>query len=152
MKCPYCGHNETKVVDKRETGEFDITRRRRECLKCEKRFTTYERIERVDLNVIKKDGRKEPFDKEKIRRGILRACEKRPVTLEQIDKVVDGIESDLRKLKSIEIKTEKIGEKIIQALKKLDKVAYIRFASVYRSFDDVKDFEKEIKEIKNRGD
>ncbi len=148
MKCPYCSHNETKVVDKRETGEFDITRRRRECLKCEKRFTTYERIERVDLSVIKKDGRKEPLDKEKIRRGILRACEKRPVTLEQIDKIVDMIESDLRKLKSTEIKTEKIGEKVISALKKLDKVAYIRFASVYRSFDDVKDFEKEIKEIK----
>ena len=148
MKCPYCGHAETKVVDKRETAEFDVTRRRRECLKCEKRFTTYERIEKVDLSVVKKDGRKEPFDKEKIRKGILRACEKRPVTLEQIDKIVDLIESDLRKLKSTEIKSEKIGEKVIGALKKLDKVAYIRFASVYRSFKDVKDFEKEIKEIK----
>ena len=148
MKCPYCCHTETKVVDKRETGKFDITRRRRECLKCEKRFTTYERIERVDLSVVKKDGRKELFDKEKIRKGVLRACEKRPVTLEQIDKIVDIIESDLRKLKSTEIKSEKIGEKVIQALKKLDKVAYIRFASVYRSFTDVKDFEKEIKEIK----
>ena len=148
MKCPYCGHAETKVVDKRETAEFDVTRRRRECLKCEKRFTTYERIEKVDLSVVKKDGRKEPFDKEKIRKGILRACEKRPVTLEQIDKIVDAIESDLRKLKSTEIKSEKIGEKVIGALKKLDKVAYIRFASVYRSFKDVKDFEKEIKEIK----
>lgn len=148
MKCPYCGNTETKVVDKRETGEFDTTRRRRECLKCEKRFTTYERIERVDLSVVKKDGRKEPFDKEKIRNGILRACEKRPVTLEQIDSIVDSIESDLRKLKSIEIKSEKIGEKVTSALKKLDKVAYIRFASVYRSFGDIKDFEKEIKEIK----
>ena len=148
MKCPYCGYAETKVVDKRETGEFDTTRRRRECLKCEKRFTTYERVERVDLGVVKKDGRKELFDKEKIRKGILRACEKRPVTLEQIDKIVDVIESDLRKLKSTEIKSEKIGEKVISALKKLDKVAYIRFASVYRSFADVKDFEKEIKEIK----
>ena len=148
MKCPYCRNTETKVVDKRETGEFDTTRRRRECLKCEKRFTTYERVERVDLGVVKKDGRKELFDKEKIRKGILRACEKRPVTLEQIDKIVDVIESDLRKLKSTEIKSEKIGEKVISALKKLDKVAYIRFASVYRSFADVKDFEKEIKEIK----
>ncbi len=148
MKCPYCGNTETKVVDKRETGEFDATRRRRECLKCEKRFTTYERIERVDLSVVKKDGRKELFDKEKIRKGILRACEKRPVTLEQIDKIVDNIESELRRLKSTEIKSEKIGEKVISALKKLDKVAYIRFASVYRSFADVKDFEKEIKEIK----
>ena len=100
------------------------------------------------MSVVKKDGRKELFDKEKIRKGVLRACEKRPVTLEQIDKIVDIIESDLRKLKSTEIKSEKIGEKVIQALKKLDKVAYIRFASVYRSFTDVKDFEKEIKEIK----
>lgn len=148
MKCPYCTHSETKVVDKRETAEFDVTRRRRECLKCEKRFTTYERIERVDLSIVKKDGRNEPFDKEKIRSGVLKACEKRPVTLEQIDKLIDNIEIDLRKLKSIEIKSEKIGEKVISALKKLDKVAYLRFASVYRGFEDVKDFEKEIKEIK----
>ncbi|MBS3151654.1 transcriptional regulator NrdR [Candidatus Woesearchaeota archaeon] len=148
MKCPYCGNTETKVVDKRETAEFEATRRRRECLKCEKRFTTYERVEHIDIVVIKKDGRKEPFDKEKIRKGVLRACEKRPVTLEQIDIIVSRIESDLRKLKTTEIKSEKIGEKVINALKKLDKVAYIRFASVYRSFKDVKDFEKEIKEIK----
>ena len=148
MKCPYCGGTETKVVDKRETGEFDATRRRRECLKCSKRFTTYERVESLNLNVIKKDGRKERFDREKIRKGIIKACEKRPITLEQIDKVVDKIEGDLRKLKSNEIKSEQIGKKVIGALKKLDNVAYLRFASVYRSFKDVKDFEKEIKEIK----
>ena len=148
MKCPYCGGTETKVVDKRETGEFDSTRRRRECLKCSKRFTTYERVESLNLNVIKKDGRKERFDREKIRKGIIKACEKRPITLEQIDKVVDTIEGDLRKLKSNEIKSEQIGKKVIGALKKLDNVAYLRFASVYRSFKDVKDFEKEIKEIK----
>jgi len=148
MKCPYCGGTETKVVDKRETGEFDSTRRRRECLKCSKRFTTYERVESLNLNVIKKDGRKERFDREKIRKGIIKACEKRPITLEQIDKVVDRIEGDLRKLKSNEIKSEQIGKKVIGALKKLDNVAYLRFASVYRSFADVKDFEKEIKEIK----
>jgi|SRR3989344_1610967 len=148
MKCPYCGGTETKVVDKRETGEFDSTRRRRECLKCSKRFTTYERVESLNLNVIKKDGRKERFDREKIRKGIIKACEKRPITLEQIDKVVDKIEGDLRKLKSNEIKSEQIGKKVIGALKKLDNVAYLRFASVYRSFKDVKDFEKEIKEIK----
>ena len=147
MKCPYCRNTETKVVDKRETGEFDTTRRRRECLKCEKRFTTYERIERVDLSVVKKDGRKEPFDKEKIRNGVLRACEKRPVTLEQIDIIVDSIESDLRKLKSTEIKSEKIGEKVTSALKKLDNVAYIRFASVYKNFKDVNDFKKELKQL-----
>ena len=97
MKCPYCRNTETKVVDKRETAEFDVTRRRRECLKCEKRFTTYERVENVDLNVVKKNGRKELFDREKIRKGVLRACEKRPVTLEQIDKIVDDIERELRK-------------------------------------------------------
>ena len=148
MKCPFCGNTETKVVDKRETGEFEATRRRRECLKCEKRFTTYERVENLSLVVIKKNGAKEPFDKEKIRKGILRACEKRPVTLEQIDKIVDKIESDIRKLKTVEIKSEQIGAKVISALKKLDKVAYLRFASVYRSFKDIKDFEKEIKEIK----
>ena len=148
MKCPFCGNTETKVVDKRETGEFEATRRRRECLKCEKRFTTYERVENLSLVVIKKSGGKEPFDKEKIRKGILRACEKRPVTLEQIDKIVDKIESDIRKLKTVEIKSEQIGAKVISALKKLDKVAYLRFASVYRSFKDIKDFEKEIKEIK----
>ena len=148
MKCPFCGNTETKVVDKRETGEFEATRRRRECLKCEKRFTTYERVENLSLIVIKKSGAKEPFDKEKIRKGILRACEKRPVTLEQIDKIVDKIESDIRKLKTVEIKSEQIGAKVISALKKLDKVAYLRFASVYRSFKDIKGFEKEIKEIK----
>ena len=148
MKCPFCGHTETKVVDKRETGEFEATRRRRECLGCEKRFTTYERVENLSLNVIKKDGRKELFDKEKIRKGILRACEKRPVTLEQIDKIVDKIEGDIRKLKTVEVKTDQIGKKVINALKRLDKVAYLRFASVYRSFKDIKDFENEIKEIK----
>ena len=148
MKCPFCGNTETKVVDKRETGEFEATRRRRECLKCEMRFTTYERVENLNLIVIKKSGGKEPFDKEKIRKGILRACEKRPVTLEQIDKIVDKIEGDIRKLKTVEIKSKQIGAKVINALKKLDKVAYLRFASVYRSFKDIKDFEKEIKEIK----
>ncbi len=148
MKCPYCRNTETKVVDKRETAEFDVTRRRRECLKCEKRFTTYERVENVDLNVVKKNGRKELFDREKIRKGVLRACEKRPVTLEQIDKIVDDIERELRKLKSTEIKSEQIGKKVIGALKKLDKVAYLRFASVYRSFEDIKDFENKIKEIR----
>src|SRR3989344_128382 len=148
MKCQFCGNTETKVVDKRETGEFEATRRRRECLKCEKRFTTYERVENLNLIVIKKSGEKEPFDKEKIRKGILKACEKRPVTLEQIDKMVDKIEGEIRKLKTTEIKSEQIGKKVISALKKLDKVAYLRFASVYRSFDDVKDFEREIREIK----
>ena len=148
MKCPFCGHIENKVVDKRETADFDTTRRRRECLKCEKRFTTYERVETLNLWVIKKKGYKEPFDKEKVRKGILKACEKRPVTVEQADNLVENIISDLRKLKTTEIKSDQIGQKVIVALKKLDHVAYLRFASVYRDFENVKDFEREIKEIK----
>jgi transcriptional repressor NrdR len=147
MKCPYCASMESKVVDKRETGEFVSTRRRRECLKCAKRFTTYEKVEGLNIMVIKKNGERELFEKEKVKQGILRACEKRPVTLEQVDKVVSKIEGDLRKLKSVDIKSDQIGKKVIGTLRKLDKVAYLRFASVYRGFEDVKDFQKEIKQI-----
>ena len=148
MKCPFCEHTETKVRDKRETASFDTTRRRRECLECEKRFTTYERIESLNLGVIKKRGFKEPFDKEKIRKGISRACEKRPVTVERVDEIIDNIIGDLRNLKVTEINSDQIGKRVIGSLKKIDHVAYLRFASVYRDFDNVKDFEKEIKEIK----
>ena len=147
MKCPHCFHDETKVVDKRETEDLDTTRRRRECLKCEKRFTTYERVESLDLVVIKKDGRREAFDREKIKKGVIKACEKRPISYEQIDNFVDKLESDLRKLKTKEIQSNLIGEKIMNGLKRLDKIAYIRFASVYRSFADVTDFQKELKEL-----
>ena len=147
MKCPYCFHDETKVVDKRETEDLDTTRRRRECLKCEKRFTTYERVESLDLVVIKKDGRREACDREKIKKGVIKACEKRPISYEQIDNFVDKLESELRKLKSKEIQSNLIGEKIMNGLKRLDKIAYIRFASVYRSFADVTDFQKELKDL-----
>ena len=147
MKCPYCFNDETKVVDKRETEDLDVTRRRRECLKCEKRFTTYERVEGLDLIIIKKDGRRENFDREKLKKGIIKACEKRPVSYEQIDDFMDKLESEIRKFKSKEIPSKIIGEKVIQGLKKLDKIAYIRFASVYRSFADVTDFQKELKEL-----
>jgi len=147
IKCPYCGHNETKVVDKRETNELVTTRRRRECLKCGKRFTTYERVEDIDLVVVKKDGRREEFDRDKIRRGLLRACEKRPVSVEQIDKILDKVESQLRVLKDKEVKSSVIGDKIMKELKRLDQIAYIRFASVYRSFADVTDFQKELKDL-----
>ena len=147
IKCPYCGHNETKVVDKRETNELVTTRRRRECLKCGKRFTTYERVEDIDLVVGKKDGRREEFDRDKIRRGLLRACEKRPVSVEQIDKILDKVESQLRVLKDKEVKSSVIGDKIMKELKRLDQIAYIRFASVYRSFADVTDFQKELKDL-----
>lgn len=146
MRCIFCGNSETKVIDKRDIK--DNTRRRRECLKCKKRFTTYERAEDLSLIVIKKDGRREQFDKEKLKKGILKACEKRAVSIEKIDKLVDKIESSLRKLKAKEIKSSIIGEKVIKELKKLDKVAYIRFASVYKEFKDVNDFKKELKEVR----
>ncbi len=147
MKCPYCFNDETKVVDKRETDDLDVTRRRRECLKCNKRFTTYERVEGLDLIIIKKDGRRENFDREKLRRGLIKACEKRPVSYEQVNDLMDRLEADLRKLKSKEIPSKLIGEKVMNGLKKLDKIAYIRFASVYRSFADVTDFQKELKDL-----
>jgi transcriptional repressor NrdR len=143
MKCPFCGA-ETKVTNKRDSeGE---TRRRRECLKCQKRFTTYEKIE-ADIRVIKKDDTREAFDVEKIKRGILRACEKRPVSLEKINRVVQNIEDKLKSSNKKEIKSGTIGEVIMKELKKLDKIAYIRFASVYREFKDISDFKKEIKEV-----
>ena len=142
MKCPFCGA-ETQVTNKRDTETE--TRRRRECLKCKKRFTTYEKIETRDLRVIKKDGRREAFDIEKIRKGVIRACEKRPISIEKIDDTIREIENKLKSSNKKEIKTEAIGEMVMKALKKLDKVAYIRFASVYRDFKDIGDFKKEIK-------
>ena len=145
MKCPYCENEDTKVVDKRDSEGF--TRRRRECLKCEKRFTTYERPE-INLVIIKKDGRREQFDREKVKSGIVKACEKRPVSMEAIEDVIDDIEIKLRKMNSTEIPSSKIGELIMKKLFKLDEVAYIRFASVYRSFDSPKEFEKEVKLLK----
>ena len=149
MKCPICKSDETKVVDKRETIE-GISRRRRECEKCGKRFTTYERIEQPELVVVKKDGRREKFEKEKLRTGIKKACEKRSVSMEKINSVVDEIEEKLRnEAEGKEVKSEAIGELVMESLKKLDKVAYIRFASVYMEFEDISSFEKEIKNLKN---
>lgn len=142
MRCPFC-KAETEVTDKRDSETE--TRRRRECLKCKKRFTTYERFEIRDLRVIKKDGRRENFDSEKIKRGIVKACEKRPVSLEKIEQTVNEIENKLKTSNKKEVKSEVIGEMIMKSLKKLDKVAYIRFASVYREFKDVGDFKKELK-------
>ena len=142
MKCIFCGHSETKVVDSRESE--DITRRRRECLKCEKRFTTYERAESLQIYIIKKDNRRELFDREKLKKGILRACEKLPIPLEKIDNIVNKVESKLRTLDANEIQSKSLGEEVGKYLKQLDKVAYIRFASVYREFADIEDFKKEI--------
>lgn len=148
MKCPYCQSNETKVVDKRETEDFLVTRRRRECLKCSKRFTTYERVELAGLMIVKKDSKREAFDRDKLLKGIQKACEKRPVETEKIDEVASKIEAKLRNAEKEEIESRKIGEFVMKELKKLDKVAYIRFASVYREFEDIKSFEKEIKDLK----
>lgn len=144
MQCPYCNNEETKVVDKRDVN--DLTRRRRECLKCEKRFNTLEEVEGIDLRVIKKDGRREDFDHEKIKRGLIKACEKRPISAEKIENMLTTIEEKLRK-HGKEVKASLIGELVSRELKKTDQVAYIRFASVYRDFTDVSDFKKEIKEL-----
>lgn len=144
MLCPYCSHSETKVIDKRDSG--GVTKRRRECLKCERRFNTHESVERAALRVIKKDGRREDFDRAKLHRGIVRACEKRPVTDETIERMITAIEEKLRK-KGGEVTAITIGEFTSRELKKIDKVAYIRFASVYREFADISDFKKEIKEL-----
>ncbi len=147
MKCPFCGAEDTKVTDSRDSDEAEI-RRRRECEKCSKRFTTYERIEAHPLVVIKKDGRREEFSKEKLLGGIAKSCQKRDVSMETIEEAVRAIESSLRNEDKSEIPSEVIGELVANKLKKLDKVAYIRFASIYKDFEDVTDFEKEIKSIK----
>ena len=144
MKCPFCNAVETKVTDSRESSDLE-TRRRRECEKCGKRFTTYERIETSPLIIIKKDGRRENFSHEKVKGGILKSCEKRPVSIEKIDKIVKEIEASLRNEDKAEISSKVIGEMIMKKLKKIDKVAYVRFASVYRDFKDVEDFKKELK-------
>lgn len=147
MKCPYCGSLEHKVVDKRITPDELATRRRRECLKCEKRFTTYERIEEVELIVIKRDGSRVPFDRTKVMSGIRHSCHKRPVSYEQMSDIVERVETALRNKDSVEIKSSVIGDLIMKQLKKIDKVAYIRFASVYKSFEDVDEFKDAIDEL-----
>tara|TARA_Y100000310_G_C20680575_1_gene815701 strand:- start:204 stop:650 length:447 start_codon:yes stop_codon:yes gene_type:complete len=147
MICPYCQNQDTKVVDSRETESEEVTRRRRECLKCQKRFTTYERVE-TDLRIIKKDGRTEQYLREKLKNGLLRACEKRPITSEMIDKTLNKIEAKLRSKPSSDIHSSMVGELATRELKKIDKVAYIRFASVYKDFEDINDFKKEISKIK----
>lgn len=142
MKCPFCFHTTSRVTDKRATIR-DTIRRRRECKKCKKRFTTYERADTLIL-VIKKDGRRERFDREKLLRGIQKACEKRKVSIEQINQAVRQVEAKIKLARGNEIKSKKIGEEVMKSLKKLDKVAYIRFASVYKDFTDAKDFQKEL--------
>lgn len=150
MKCPYCGFKEDKVVDSRATAEESAVRRRRECLKCGKRFTTYEYIEEVSLMVVKKDGRREPFDRKKILNGIMKACEKRPISMEKMEEIVTQVERQIQKKSDREVFASKIGELVMEKLKQLDDVAYVRFASVYRQFKDVGQFMVELKDILNR--
>ena len=150
MKCPYCSNEETKGVDKRETESLSVTRRRRECLKCGKRFTTYEKVEELEIVIVKKDGRRERFDRHKLLTGLVKACEKRPVSMEKIEKVVEEIEADLRERGESEVPSKKIGEIVMRKLKSLDKVAYIRFASVYREFEDIERFEEELDKLQKK--
>ena len=149
LKCPYCGYNESKVIDSRPAEEYTTIRRRRECLSCQKRFTTYEIMERVPLVVIKKDGSRQTFDKIKLLNGMLRACEKRPVPIDDLQKAADDIEQELQNSLEREIKAEKIGELVMERLKSLDEVAYVRFASVYRQFKDINTFRDELNKLLN---
>jgi transcriptional repressor NrdR len=145
MNCPFCSHTKSKVKDKRSSPEG--IRRRRECLKCKKRFTTYEKIEKGDIYVIKKDGRREKFIREKLKNGVEKAFEKRPVSIDKISKMINEVEEAIRKRGKKEISSSIIGDLVSKRIKRLDKVAYVRFASVYQDFKDIKDFKREIKEL-----
>ena len=147
MKCPFCGHSESKVIDSRPAEEGASIRRRRECLACEKRFTTYETVESLPMVVIKKDGSRQSFDRRKVLDGMLRACEKRPVSLDQIEKMALEIEQSLQNSLEREIRTDDIGQLVMEKLKGVDEVAYVRFASVYRQFKDINTFMEELSKI-----
>lgn len=144
MRCPYCASEESKVVDSRDSEAGDAIRRRRECLACERRYTTYERVDEVPLVVVKRSGDEELFTRGKLLNGLLRACEKRDIPLERIERVVDEIENELRRQPGARVTTQEIGERALRHLKRLDRVAYIRFASVYRQFDDIDEFQREL--------
>jgi len=148
MKCPFCQNEASSVLESRDSTDGEVTRRRRECLKCNKRFTTYERVEGPQLTVIKKDGSRETFDKEKLRRGIVRALEKRPVTGEKVEEIIDAVEREMLKKESGEVQSKMLGNAALKRLKSIDKVAYVRFASVYLDFDAIDDFVRLVKEIK----
>ncbi len=147
MKCPFCGYTESKVIDSRPAEESTTIRRRRECLECSRRFTTYEIIERMPLVVIKRDGSRQTFDKVKLINGMVRACEKRPVALSKLEKIADEIEQELQSNLEREIKTVDVGEMVMNRLKNVDEVAYVRFASVYRSFKDINTFMDELSKL-----
>jgi transcriptional repressor NrdR len=151
MRCPYCGHLEDRVVDSREAQDGHATRRRRECIGCARRFTTYERIEEILPQVVKKDGRRQPFDRAKIVAGVATACQKRPVSAEQVEALVTAVERELQELGEREIRTAAIGEALMRRLRDLDEVAYVRFASVYRAFRDVGEFMTELEGLARKG-
>ena len=147
MKCPYCGHLDNKVIDSRLNKESTITRRRRSCLACDQRFTTYERLEEILPMVVKKDGRREPFNRDKIIAGIKMSCQKRPVSVTRIEDFVDSLEVYFQELGKKEVESKEVGEKVISSLKEWDEVAYVRFASVYRQFKDINEFMNELEDI-----
>ena len=147
MKCPFCGHPESKVIDSRPADENASIRRRRECLACGKRFTTYETVECLPIVVIKKDGSRQSFDRQKVLRGMIRACEKRPVSLAELERIADEIEQELQNSMEREISTADIGEKVMERLRSVDQVAYVRFASVYRQFKDIDTFMAELNKL-----
>jgi transcriptional repressor NrdR len=147
MICPFCGHRSDKVIDSRESKEGDVVRRRRQCLGCERRFTTYERSDEIPFMVVKKDGRREKFDRQKVLAGLLRACEKRPIPMARLAEMVDLVETKLSETPDREISTTAIGETLMDSLRGLDKIAYVRFASVYRDFQDVEAFLDELKDL-----
>ena len=147
MKCPFCGFNESKVIDSRPADENNSIRRRRECLSCARRFTTYETVESLPVVVVKKDGSRQSFDREKVLGGMIRACEKRPVPLARLDKVAAEIEQELQNSMEREISTEVIGERVMENLRAIDQVAYVRFASVYRQFKDIDSFMEELTKL-----
>lgn len=147
MKCPYCGYSESKVIDSRPVDENSSIRRRRECLSCGKRFTTYETVESLPMVVVKKDGSRQSFDRRKVLGGMIRACEKRPVPLAELEKIAEEIEQDLQNSMEREISTEAIGEKVMERLRNVDQVAYVRFASVYRQFKDIDTFMTELNKL-----
>ncbi|ABP67642.1 ATP-cone domain protein [Caldicellulosiruptor saccharolyticus DSM 8903] len=147
MRCPYCGYEDSKVIDTRPADEGRTIKRRRECLKCQKRFTTFEKVERQPILVIKKDNRREEFDRSKILNGIIKACQKRPVSIEQMNKIVDEIENEIYNSMRDEISSREIGEMVMEKLKKLDEISYVRFASVYRQFKDINTFIEELQKL-----
>lgn len=150
MKCPFCGNLDNKVVDSRMIKDGDAVRRRRECMDCDSRFTTYEYVEEARLMIVKKDGRREPFNRDKVQTGIERACEKRNISMNLIESFLDDLEKELRKIGEKEISSREVGEKVMEKLHDLDGVAYVRFASVYREFKDVGDFVSELESLKKR--